>query len=61
MSNDIDTVKVVADTPFGYAIINAVDYDAGLHRLYAEPVESPPDMPYADGATAAPKRRKRTQ
>lgn len=36
MSNEIETVKVVADTPSGYAIINAVDYDAAVHVLYGE-------------------------
>lgn len=60
MSNNIETVKVVADTPSGYAIINAADYDAATHVLYgvaperAEPSETPAEP-------VERKRRRRTE
>ncbi len=31
-----DVVRVVADNPLGYAIINGYDYDETVHRLYVE-------------------------
>ncbi len=31
-----DVVRVIADNPLGYAIVNACDYDETVHRLYVE-------------------------
>lgn len=58
MSNNIETVRVVADTPFGYATINAADYDASIHVLYAEP--SAPQGEKHDEPVER-KRRRRTE
>ncbi len=35
-----EVVKVVADNPLGFAIINGVDFDQTVHQLYIEPEKS---------------------
>jgi len=35
-----EIVRVVANTPLGFAIINSIDFDEALHQLYVEPEKS---------------------
>jgi len=32
-----EVVRVVADNPLGFAIVNSVDFNPEIHQLYAEP------------------------
>lgn len=58
MSHNIETVKVVADTPFGYATINAVDYDAATQVLYSEAQELAPQGEKSDEPVERKRRRR---
>jgi hypothetical protein len=40
--SDPNTIKVAADTPSGYAVINEDDFDAALHKRW------PPEEPESE-------------
>jgi hypothetical protein len=35
-----EVVRIVADNPLGFAIINGMDFDQTVHQLYVEPEKS---------------------
>jgi hypothetical protein len=38
-----EVIRVVADTPLGFAIINGVDFNPEIHQLYTEPTLEKPN------------------
>ena len=49
MNNEIPTVRIKSDNPFGYAIINESDFNPDEHELFDEsPTDGESDTELAD-------------